>query len=464
VDIDPDRERGPAGAAVLWFRRDLRLHDQPALLAAASASRVLPVFVLDPAIWDRAGDQRRRYLLRSLGALDEALTSLGGRLVVRRGPPVVVIPQVAREVGAAAVHVSADTTPYGRRRDAAIGERLASWDIRFIATGSPYVVGPGRLASHGGTPYRVFTPFYRAWQAHEWRAPAEPASPIEWLVTDREALPTEPTRSGRDWPEAGELAARRRWAAFRDGALEGYASQRDRPDVDATSQLSVHLKFGELHPRTLLADIAGRTDPGAVGWRRQLAWREFFADQLWHAPASAWEPLRADRAGLAYDVGPTSDARFAAWVAGRTGYPFVDAGMRQLAATGWMHNRLRLVTASFLTKDLHVDWRRGARLFMDQLVDGDLASNNHSWQWVAGTGADTARYSRMLNPVTQARRFDPDGAYVRRWVPELQSVHGPAVHEPWAWPGGLPSGYPARIVDHDEERREALARYERRDR
>jgi deoxyribodipyrimidine photo-lyase len=227
--------------------------------------------------------------------------------------------------------------------------------------------------------------------------------------------------------------------------------------VDGTSRLSPYLKLGVLHPRTLLADLAGRREKGARVFETELAWREFYADVLWHHPASAWHDLRPELRGLRYD---DAGERFDAWRAGRTGFPIVDAGMRQLLSDGWMHNRTRMITASFLTKDLHVWWGVGARHFLDHLVDGDIASNNHGWQWVAGTGTDASPYYRVFNPVTQGLRFDPDGDYVRRWVPELAHLAGASVHEPWDDPQGYSRGYPKRIVDHAAERLEALARLE----
>ncbi len=263
--------------------------------------------------------------------------------------------------------------------------------------------------------------------------------------------------------EAGEEAAHRRWEAFLDGGLTAYATERDRPDLDTTSRLSAALKYGEIHPRTLLADVAAHPDgrtKAATTWVTELIWREFYADVLWHQPDSAWHDLRPELARLSYDEGADTDRLVDAWREGRTGYPVVDAGMRQLLAEGFMHNRLRMITASFLTKDLHVWWPVGARHFLDHLVDGDLASNNHGWQWVAGTGTDASPYFRVFNPVTQGRKFDPDGDYVRRWVPELRHVEGSAVHEPWKRENGYANDYAQRIVDHDAERKETLGRYE----
>lgn len=443
--------------SLLWFRRDLRLHDSPALLDAAADGRpVAPVFVVDPALWGPAGLARRAYLARSLRSLD---ADLDGRLHVLQGDPVVEVVEAARRVEAESVHVSADFGPYGAQRDARVEVALAEAGIDLVRSGSAYAVAPGRVVKADGTPYRVFTPFYRAWVAHGWRRPAgDPSPAVTWLGPDRPApLPEEPDLDGLELPAAGEAAARQRWADFRAEALAGYAEGRNRPDRPATSRLSPHLRWGEIHPRTLLADLGEQ--PAAETFRRELAWREFYADVLHQHPSSARTYLRPELAGMRFDRGPTARARLEAWQQGRTGYPLVDAGMRQLLAEGWMHNRVRMVVASFLVKDLHLEWTEGARWFMQHLVDGDLASNAHGWQWTAGTGTDAAPYYRVFNPVGQGLRFDPDGDYVRRYVPELRTVPGPGAHEPWTLPGGPPPGYPARIVDHAAERAEALDRY-----
>ena len=444
--------------SVMWFRRDLRLEDNPALLeACAGPAEVLPLFVVDPRLWTASGPARRAYLAASLAALDE---SLDGRLVVRRGDPVREVVRAADEVGATSVHVSADFGPYGVRRDEAVARALAGRDAELRHTGSPYAVAPGRVVNGSGGGYKVFTPYARAWADHGWRGPADhPSRNQSWVDAPSDGVPDAPVPEGLTLPPAGEGAARRRWQEFLDAVGE-YDEARDRPDLDGTSRMSVHLKWGEIHPRTMLADLGHRRSRGAATYRTELAWREFYADVLWHRPESAWEDLRPDLSRMSYDDGPETDRLVAAWREGRTGYPIVDAGMRQLLGEGWMHNRLRMITASFLTKDLHVWWPVGARYFLDQLLDGDIASNSHGWQWVAGTGTDAAPYFRVLNPLRQAHRFDPEGDYVRRWVPELGHLAGPAVHEPWDHPNGYAHGYPGRVVDHDAERREALARYE----
>lgn len=468
--------------AILWLRRDLRLHDLPALGAAhETGGPVLPVFVLDPALLASAGEVRTASLLAALRALQ---ASYDGALVVRSGRPDQVLPTLAAEAGATSVHLSAEPSPYGRRRDALVEAALGASGVRLVATGSPYAVTPGRILKDDGQPYRVFTPFARAWRRHGWRPPASTPK-VRWHHGPHsEPLPDVAT--GVTVPRVSEAAARERWDGFLDAALEDYAAGRDLPALDGTSQLSVHLKYGTVHPRTLLADVAAHPAAGSRGasaFIDELCWREFYADVLWHRPDAAWADLRPtamtyaplpwpDEAGKPSDAQParpyaadgTEEAlasdRLTAWREGRTGFPFVDAGMRQLRAEGWMHNRVRMVTASFLVKDLHVWWGHGARVFMDLLRDGDMASNSQGWQWVAGTGTDAAPYFRVFNPVSQGRRFDPDGAYVRRYVPELAHIEGAAVHEPWDVADGLARGYPERVVDHAAERIEALRRYE----
>lgn len=429
------------------------MRDQPALREAASAGdTVLPLFVLDPRIIDVA-TPRRDHLLASLRALDEAMD---GALVVRRGRPEQVVAKVAEEAGADTVHITAESTPYARRRDQRVRERLERDGRSLVATGTPYAVGPGSVLKRDGTPFQVFTPFSKGWRDHGWPGPAPVPRGLRWVrAVDGDGIPEGPDVEG-----AGEEAARRRWKSWLQQHLGGYDRERDRPDLDTTSRMSVPLKFGELHPRTLLADIAAHPASGTKAARTfvsELCWREFYADVLWHNPASAWNDLRPALSTMDYT---RPGKKLEAWQRGETGYPMVDAGMRQLLAEGWMHNRVRMITASFLVKDLHVWWPHGARHFLAHLRDGDIASNNHGWQWVAGTGTDAAPYFRVFNPVTQGLRFDPDGEYVRRWVPELRHLHGKAAHEPWEHGDGYAEGYPERIVDHAAERDEALRRYE----
>ena len=452
--------------SLLWLRRDLRRRDHPALLAAREAvghGDLVVAFVVDPRLWEGGGAVRRAWLAATLQATDVAF---GGALTLVHGDPRRVVPELAARIRATSVHVSRETTPTGHRRDVAVRARLREAGVEWVETGTPYAVGPGVVVNGSGDPYKVFTPFSRAWRAHGWPDPAPTPRelPLRHARNDAEATAAITAALAAPdlprLPEPGEEAAMRRWRSFRDGALTAYTDDRNRPDLDGTSRLSPYLKLGVVHPRTLLADLAdlaGERGTGARAYETELAWREFYADVLWHRPRTAWEDLRPEMSRMRYSA--PEDA-IEAWKVGRTGYPVVDAGMRQLLAEGWMHNRVRMITASFLTKDLHVWWPVGARHFLEHLVDGDLASNNHGWQWVAGTGTDASPYFRVFNPVTQGRRFDPHGDYVRRWVPELAHVPGPAVHEPWDVEGGLDRGYPERIVDHAEERLEALARLE----
>jgi deoxyribodipyrimidine photo-lyase len=444
-------------ASVMWFRRDLRLADNPALLAAVAATvdaEVVPLFVLDPALGAPAGPARRAYLASSLADLGARV----GGLQLRRGDPVQEVVAVARAAGGSTVHIAEDFGPGGRARDLDVETALAAHGIELVRTGSPYAVSPGRVLNRTGGPYQVFTPYSRAWRDHGWPPPPEPPGPVSWVrPLPSVQLDQVPLPDGLRLPAAGEPAARRRWQAFLERRLEDYAATRDRADLDGTSRMSVHLKWGEIHPRTMLADLARRGGASAARYATELAWREFYADVLWQRPDSAREYLRPEFATMEYDE---PGSRFTAWREGLTGYPIVDAGMRQLRAEGWMHNRVRMVVASFLVKDLHLEWRHGARHFMSWLVDGDLASNQHGWQWTAGCGTDAAPYYRVFNPTLQGRRFDPHGDYVRRYVPELREVDSGSIHEPWTLPGGPPDGYPAPIVDHDDERREALARLE----
>ena len=441
--------------AVAWFRRDLRLGDNPMVEAAAAEDRaVVALFVVDPRLVAGAGEHRLGFLAGCLRELDE---QLGGHLVVRHGDAAAVVPQVAAEVGATAVHATQDLAPYGRRRDHAVAAALAAAGSELRLTGTPYAVAPGRLHTSSGSPFRVFTPFHRAWEATGWPAPGGVAE-VDWADGVRSEARSFDGATTAAFP-SGEQAAHNRLTAFLDRAAD-YGGRRDRPDVDGTSRLSPYLRFGCLHPRQVLDALATLgDDPGAASARRQLCWRDFYADVLFHHPCSASEPLQPRMAGLAIDVGPAARERFDAWAAGRTGYPLVDAGMRQLAAEGWMPNRVRMVVASFLVKDLHLPWQWGERELRRRLVDADLASNAHGWQWVAGTGTDAAPFHRVFNPTLQARRADPDGVYIRRWVQELADVPAPDVHEPWTSLLAQTKGYPPPIVDHAAERVEALARH-----
>ncbi len=437
---------------LLWFRRDLRLGDHPALAAAAREQDVLACFVLDPRLEASSGRRRLQFLGDSLRQLRD---DLDGRLLVTRGKPERQIPRIAREIGAASVHISEDFAPFGKRRDERVRAALGS--VPLVATGSPYLVSPGRVVKKDGSPYRVFTPFLRQWRDVGWRAPAESgAGSARWLDPAglRIAQCEIPDPGVALDVAAGERAALAQWSSFVGDGLARYGDDRNRPDVKGTSRMSAHLKFGTIHPRTMVADLDAR-GPGAQAYLRELAFRDFYADVLHHWPASSWRNWNSDFDAIQTDTGADAKRRFESWKAGETGFPFVDAGMRQLRETGFMHNRVRMIVASFLVKDLHLPWQWGAEWFLEQLVDGDMANNQHGWQWCAGCGTDAAPYFRIFNPTTQGEKFDPSGDYIRRWIPELRSADDVHLRK-----GERPQGYPAPIVDHGAERAEALRRYQ----
>lgn len=443
-------------AALLWFRRDLRLRDLPPLLrATADSDDVLACFVLDPKLEASSGSRRMRFLCDSLRQLR---TDLDGRLLVTRGPAEERIPALAKEIDAASVHISEDFSPYGRRRDDRVREALGG--VPLVATGSPYLVAPGRVTKDDGEPYKVFTPFFRRWRDIGWRPAARTGAKAASWVDPRQlgkyAKPVEiPDPAVELEHPAGEEAARRQWKKFVESGLENYGDDRDRPDHDGTSRMSAHLKFGTIHPRTMAADL-DQSRAGARAYLRELAFRDFYASVLYHWPDSIWQNWNRDFDSIEVDDGTEAEKRFEVWKAGKTGFPIVDAGMRQLAETGFMHNRVRMIVSSFLVKDLHLPWQWGARWFLDQLVDGDMASNQHGWQWSAGCGTDAAPYFRVFNPTRQAEKFDPAGDYVRRWVSELADADDATLTQ-----GNRPSDYPEPMVDHTSERGEALRRYQK---
>ena len=436
--------------SIIWFRRDLRIADHPALNAAiASSDEIVPVFILDPTLIGTSGSKRLAYLGQSLRLLD---ASLSNNLHVMVGDQVEVLRQLMQRYETDEVHISEEFEPYGVARDL----RVEAAGITLIRTGSPYAIAPGRVRKPSdGTPYKVYTPFFRAWMVHGWRDPAPTPKKINC------AKPLESDRSFPDWPlpadvsftPAGEQAAFDRWKWFKKNALDNYDEARNLAGIDGTSKLSAHLKWGEIHPRTLLAEL--NQSKAHEVFRKEIAWREFYADVLHHNPHTENEYYAPQFEAMRYDE---PGDKFTAWCEGKTGYPFVDAAMRQLVHEGWMHNRTRMVVASFLVKDLHLEWQLGADFFRDHLVDYDVASNSHGWQWTAGTGTDASPYYRVFNPIEQGKRFDENGDYIKKYIPELRHLSAPDIHEPWSVLDGYLHDYPVQIVDHAKERIESLGR------
>jgi deoxyribodipyrimidine photo-lyase len=455
-----------------WFRSDLRLRDNTALNALADRSdEWLPVFVFDPRLLEGEGAAavRTRFLVDCLMRLGADLASRGVPLLVRTGFPELVLPRLLHETGADLVSWNAGGTPFARERDSAVRRSVEKCGGRVLERRDHVVFGADEIRTGSGGPYSVYSPYRKRWW-RRWTEEPRVAAPLRRLPPPipgfaGEALPADLLRgertAGIELPTGGEAAARRRLASFLAGAAARYHDDRDRPDLDGTSRLSPYLRFGAISPRQCFESgiQAAADDPrlrrGVRKWLDELVWREFYAAILVEHPRVQRESYRRDTHAVAWN----DDAHgFEAWCLGRTGYPIVDAGMRQLQETGWMHNRVRMIVASFLTKDLLIDWREGERFFFAHLVDGDPASNNGGWQWAASTGTDAQPYFRIFNPVAQGRRWDPKGAYVRRWVPELRSVAAEQVHSPWA--GGRPAAdYPRPVVDHAERRELALSRF-----
>ena len=454
------------GPTIVWFRRDLRLADNPALAAAAAAGMVIPVFFYDEAV-DALGGASRWWLHHSLAALDRSLASLGSRLLLRRGPAVDTLVALVRESGATAVCWNRTFLPALDRADETIAATLKAAGVGSRRYGTNLLHAPETLLTRAGRPYQVFTPFWNALRQQlidpPAAAPERLPAPAQWPAGEALAewglLPATPDWAAgiRESWSPGELGAQERLEYF---ALAAYGERRDFPAENASSRLSPHLAWGELSPRQAWHGVAGRE--GAEPFLRELAWREFSYHLLHHFPSMADHPLRREFAVFPWRDDPAS---MAAWRQGRTGYPMVDAGMRELWQTGWMHNRVRMVAASFLVKHLLLPWQEGERWFRDTLVDADPASNAANWQWVAGCGADAAPFFRIFNPVLQGEKFDPAGRYVRRWLPELAALPDKFIHRPWEAPpevlakAGVVLGetYPFPIVDHAVARRRALA-------
>lgn len=469
---------------LVWFRLDLRLQDNPALVAAAArGAPVIPVFILDDADagdWQR-GSASRWWLHQSLEGLDRDLSALGSPLVLRRGAAAGEIDRLVNEAGADAVYWNRRYEPWARARDEGIKESLKGRGIETRSFNGGLLYEPWDVTSKQGTPLKVFSPFWRAVQAKgdppdPHPAPVRLIAPEKPIAGDRLAdwrlLPTKP-----DWADGlreswapGEAGARDRLERFLEGPVGDYKTMRNHPGVDATSGLSPHLHFGEISSRQVwhaartasLARSGTPMDQGTGHFLSEICWREFSYNLLFHNPDLPHRSLRPEFEDFPWRDDPGG---LAAWQRGLTGYPIVDAGMRELWHTGWMHNRVRMIVASFLIKDLLVHWRHGEAWFWDTLVDADLANNAASWQWVAGCGADAAPYFRVFNPVLQGEKFDGDGTYVRRWVPELSRLPDALIHKPWdATPleladAGVTLGktYPHPIVDHAQARQRALA-------
>ncbi|WP_030709038.1 cryptochrome/photolyase family protein [Streptomyces sp. NRRL F-2580] len=425
--------------SVVLFTSDLRLHDHPALCAAlAAAHDVVPLFVRDPAV-DRSGfaaPNRLAFLADCLADLDAGLHDRGGRLVVRTGDTVAELHAVARQADADEVHMAAGCSRFAHDREARLRHALESDGRRlYVHDGVTTAVPPGAVTPQGSDHFAVFTPYFRRWAAEPLRTPLAAPRAVRVVRGVRsEALPSRASVEdvSEGLPTGGEREGRRRLGSWLSRLADTYEERHDDLAGDATSHLSAYLHFGAVSATEAVHRAKARGGTGAGAFVRQLCWRDFHHQVLAARPETATADYRPRQDH--WRRGAEAEADLRAWREGRTGYPVVDAAMRQLAHEGWMHNRGRLITASFLTKTLYVDWREGARHFLDLLVDGDVANNQLNWQWVAGTGTDT-RPNRVLNPVLQGRRYDPHGAYVRRWVPELAGLPAGTIHEPWKLTG-----------------------------
>jgi deoxyribodipyrimidine photo-lyase len=463
--------------AIWWIRRDLRLTDNQTLYAALEqADEIVPVFIIDPGLLDSpyAGDKPWAFLLGGLRQLDSALRERTSRLIVRRGDPINELGKLLSETGAEAVFAEEDFSPYACHRD----QQVAS---RFSLHLSPglTVHPPGVVLKQDRTSYTVFTPFSKSWK--ERLLPSESdILPVPDSIRTPSDLSSQALPDGLTGVAAfssGEAKAQCRLTAFVDGdqpPIYAYADRRNRMDLDGTSSLSPYLRFGMLSARqaVVAAHTAIKRAPtptaqqGAETWLNELIWREFYINILYHFPHVRGNSFRERYRSVPWR---NDESEFTAWCEGRTGYPVVDAAMRQLVQTGWMHNRVRMIAASFLVKDLLIDWRWGERFFMQHLIDGDPAANNGGWQWTAGTGTDAAPYFRIFNPVTQGQKFDPGGIYVRRWVAELAEVPDRYIQKPWEMPFDVQQmagciigeAYPSPIVDHSQARERTLEAYDK---
>ena len=455
--------------SIWWIRRDLRLEDNPALALASQAGSVIPVFILDDHLLTKSTPRKQSFLFQGLRSLDQDLNTTGSRFIVRRGDPLEQLSRLVAETCADNIFAEEDYTPYARHRDASISKRLP---LRLVAGLSFHP--PSAVLKNDGNPYTVFTPFKHKWMSLPISQRSLPIPAGIWHpATALESLPIPESVIDDHFP-AGEVEARRRLERFVREKMDGYSLNRDLMAMNGTSILSPYLHFGMISPGKVFAAVfkgieqATSASAKASGetWLSELIWREFYISILFHFPNVTREAFRPALRSMEWNE-PGNE--FAAWQAGLTGYPIVDAGMRQLAQTGWMHNRARMITASFLVKDLLINWQLGERWFMEHLIDGDTASNNGGWQWVAGTGTDAAPYFRIFNPVIQSQRFDPDGIFIRSWVPELANVPTEFIHAPWKMPNSLQiktgcrigPNYPAPIVDHEAVKLRAIRTYQR---
>jgi deoxyribodipyrimidine photo-lyase len=453
--------------ALVWFDRDLRLADNAALRnAAATGSPILPVFVWSPeeeAPW-APGGASRWWLHQSLEQLEGALAARNSRLILRRGPAAESLLSIAAETGAASVFWNRRYEPAALARDRRVERALGTAGISSEICPGNVLFEPGTVLNGSGKPFQVFTAFWSACLGLP--APNEPCAPpahlrapLHWpsslVLSDLRLEPEIDWAGGlRETWKPGEAGASRQLKEFLHRAINSYAGDRDRPDRRGTSRLSPYLHFGEISARQIWHAVRRARRAGGEAFLRELAWREFSYHLLFHFPRTAQEPLRPEFRHFRWRV---EERALQAWTRGQTGYPLVDAGMRELWHTGWMHNRVRMLAASFLVKHLLIPWQEGAAWFWDTLVDADLANNTMGWQWTAGCGADAAPYFRIFNPVLQGEKFDPEGAYIRRWVPELASLPAAWIHQPWRALAGSAKDYPRPIVEHQAARKRALA-------
>lgn len=439
---------------LFWFRRDRRLQDNEALASCLGSTELFPLVVL-PSDLPSLTPLREASIIESVKSLDKSIPT---GLNIRIGGAASEIAEFVKQNKIEKVVATRAFDTSGMLEQAAVGEKLHELSVPLVLVGSYYAVEPGTVKKDDGTYLKVYTPFYKRWYQHGWDVPFTiNVDSLNWKKVKGDSIP-DVSRSTPFVVKAGEAFALRTWERFKERVLDQYHEDRNRTDLAGTSHLSHALAHGEIHPRTLLAELGD--GEGEEVYRKELAWREFYADVLFNNPHTLDDYFDSKYSKMRYDNPKQNKARLEAWYQGKTGYPIVDAAMRQLVQSGWMHNRARMIVASFLVKDLHFEWQIGAKFFEDHLTDFDPASNSHGWQWTAGCGTDASPYYRIFNPTLQGLKFDPNGDYVRKWVPELAHIPDASIHEPWKSIDGLSKGYPSPIVDHDNERNESLARLE----